>query len=202
MKKHTNPDTIAAFDFDGTLTRKDTLQDFLIHTLGWSSYCLGIISTFSLLAFLIKIIDSHTAKEALFTKFFNGWSERQFNESCKKYALTQIDNLIRDEGRTKIDWHLKQGHRLIIVSASLKNWIEPWAMPNGFSEVIATEPAIKHDLITGKFVSKNCNGEEKRRRFLKRFPNRDEYSLYVYGDSRGDKALLSIADKPFYRRFF
>jgi phosphatidylglycerophosphatase C len=30
---------------------------------------------------------------------------------------------------------------------------------------------------------------------------RDGYTLYAYGDSRGDKALLSAADFPFYKKF-
>jgi phosphoserine phosphatase len=28
-----------------------------------------------------------------------------------------------------------------------------------------------------------------------------EYRLYVYGDSSGDKEMLAIADKPYYRTF-
>jgi len=31
--------------------------------------------------------------------------------------------------------------------------------------------------------------------------SRDSYTLYAYGDSRGDKELLSAADFSFYKKF-
>jgi len=36
---------------------------------------------------------------------------------------------------------------------------------------------------------------------LEMYPNRKEYTLYAYGDSSGDKAMLKMADFSFYRRF-
>jgi len=203
MNDQLSQKTIAVFDFDGTLTSKDTLKDFLIYNFGYISFFKGIISTsFILFLYILRIVDSHTAKETLFRHFFISWDEKLFNKACEDYSLTQIDQLIRPSGRTKIDWHIEQGHHLIIVSASLKNWITLWARKNGFADVIATEAEVEKGLLTGKFLTPNCKGEEKRRRFLKKFPNRDQYVLYVYGDSKGDKALLSIADKPFFRRFY
>ncbi|MBU4317002.1 MAG: HAD-IB family hydrolase [Proteobacteria bacterium] len=203
MKDKITRDTIAVFDFDGTLTYKDTLKNFLVYNFGHTAFYKGIVSKSPiLLSYLLRLVHSHTAKEALFAHFFAGWDEKQFNHSCENYSLTKIDTLIRIEGRSKINWHMKQGHRLIIVSASLQNWIRPWATQNGFSDVISTEPQIENGLLTGKFRTLNCNGQEKLRRFLERYPNRDQYDLYVYGDSRGDRAIMSIADKPFLRRFY
>jgi phosphoserine phosphatase len=67
--------------------------------------------------------------------------------------------------------------------------------------VIATEPEIKNGVLTGRFSTPNCYGQEKKRRFLEKYPDRDRYILYVYGDSNGDKELLEMADKPFFRCF-
>lgn len=203
MKKQLSPNTIAVFDFDGTITRKDTLKDFLTHNFGFTKYYGGIFSkSIIIVLYLFKQVNSHIAKEALFAHFFTDWEEEQFNDSCESYALTRIQNLIRKEGCEKIEWHKKQGHHLVIASASMKNWIYPWAIKNGFSDVIATEPEIENGLLTGRFRTPNCNGKEKAKRFLEKYPNREQYDLYVYGDSKGDRDLLSIADKPFYRRFY
>jgi phosphoserine phosphatase len=67
--------------------------------------------------------------------------------------------------------------------------------------VIATIPEAQNGLMTGQFQTKNCNREEKTRRFLMKYPNRNNYYLYVYGDSYKDKWILDIADKKFYRKF-
>ena len=68
-------------------------------------------------------------------------------------------------------------------------------------DLIATRLEIKDDLMTGKFLTKNCYGIEKVNR-VKEAYNLDDYDcIYVYGDSRGDKELLELADKSFYKPF-
>lgn len=49
------------------------------------------------------------------------------------------------------------------------------------------------------FSTPNCYGAEKVKRLLTKYPDRDFYRLVVYGDSRGDRELLSIADESHYR---
>ena len=83
----------------------------------------------------------------------------------------------------------------------MKNWIAPWAKENGIKEVISTEVEIKNSILTGKFRTRNCHGKEKVQRLLEKYPSREKYFLYAYGDSRGDKELLKLADKKFYRKF-
>jgi len=194
--------TIAVFDFDGTLTRKDSFKNFLIYTFGFTSFFKGIaINIFPLTLYILRIISNHKAKEILFSHFFSGWKEEDFQSICTKYALLNIDSIINNEALQKACWHKSEHHVLVIVSASLTNWISPWAKTNGFIDIIATEPEIKNGLLTGKFKTHNCYGKEKLLRFLERYPARNKYFLYVYGDSVGDKQLLNIADKPFFRSF-
>lgn len=91
--------------------------------------------------------------------------------------------------------HLSQGHEVYIVSASMAEWIRPWASENGVNRVIGTKPEVDADgRLTGRFASTNCHGREKVRRLLEREPCRESYDLYAYGDSRGDKEMLEFAD--------
>ena len=194
--------TIAVFDFDGTLTRKDSFKDFLIYQFGIVSFCRGIAANIiSVTLYAFKIISNSKAKEKLFQYFFSGWKEEDFNYICTEYSLGEIDKMIDPEAVKKVKWHLSEHHTLVIASASLSNWIAPWAKKSNFHDVIATEPEIKGGVLTGGFATKNCHGPEKLRRFIEKYPNRAQYILYVYGDSSGDKPLLNIADKPFFRRF-
>ena len=49
--------------------------------------------------------------------------------------------------------------------------------------------------LTGRFLTKNCYGPEKVNRLLEIEPDRKNYFLYAYGDSRGDKEMLECADR-------
>ncbi len=194
--------TIAAFDFDKTITRIDTLNDLIIYKFGMRKFIRKMIELSPLLfLYVLKIIPNYVAKQKLFASFFAGLMEEEFNELCRDYSLNRIKNILRHEAIKKIEWHKKEGHKIIIISASMENWIKPWAEENSINEVIATLPEIKNSLLTGRFATKNCHGKEKVERLLEKYPEKEEYFLYAYGDSRGDRELLRLADKGFYRKF-
>ena len=113
----------------------------------------------------------------------------------EKFAK-EIDKFIRKDVFLKLQEHKKQGHKIYVISAGGKEWIEYWCRKNGVDKVIATLSEVdKDNRLTGKFRSKNCYGEEKVRRFLIEEPSRNNYFLYAYGDSDGDKPLIAFADK-------
>lgn len=189
-------ENIAIFDFDGTITKKDTLFDFIKYYWGAPKLYLGLIVLFPLLAlYKIGLIKNNRAKEILFRYYFKGENIDQFNEKCKLY-INRIDSICKKETLDKIKWHKESEHTSIIISASIKNWIEPWAKQHGFKTVLGTEIEVEDDIITGKFATNNCHGEEKVKRFREKYPNRECYFLYAYGDSSGDKYILDYSDKP------
>ena len=198
----TTYNTIALFDFDGTITHMDTFKSFLLYRFGIVSFCLGILKNFKILAaYSGGLVSNHQAKERLFGTFYGTTAYCDFQRDCRYYSLERIDRIIRPEARSKLDWHRKEGHQVVIVSASICDWIVPWAARNGVHEVIATKPEVVDGVLTGRFATTNCYGSEKKTRFLERYPERASYTLYVYGDSRGDAELLAMADFPFYRCF-
>lgn len=193
--------TIAAFDFDGTLTTKDTLIDFTIYSLGRRKFIQGFFRLFPVLVlYKIGLFSGDFVKEKFLSYFFKGLEEHQFNDLCNDYVIKRIDKITKKEVLEKVKWHKQQSHKLIIISASIKNWIKPWAQNNSFDEVIATEVEVKNGRLTGKLAANNCQGQEKVRRFLERYPEREKYFLYVYSDSKKDKPLLSLADKQIFVR--
>jgi HAD superfamily hydrolase (TIGR01490 family) len=102
----------------------------------------------------------------------------------------------------RLEWHKQHGHRCVVISASLELYVRPWAIKAGFDDVIATHlEAHMEGYVTGKLSGANCFGIEKLRRLEALVGAREGYSLYAYGDSRGDKELLSSADWAYYRQF-
>ena len=192
---------IAVFDFDGTITKKDTLIHFTQYCFGWEKLFRGLIVLSPILIFnKLKLVSSHNAKNRFLKYFFSGIRYDLFLYLCKNYAL-EIDKIVKPEAFKKLEWHKKNGHKVVIVSASAENWISPWAIKNGVDEVIATKIEIINNKITGRLLTPNCNRKEKVTRFLNKFHDREKYLLYVYGDSNGDKPLLSIADFPYFKKF-
>ncbi|WP_225034947.1 HAD-IB family hydrolase [Winogradskyella sp. SM1960] len=191
---------IIAFDFDGTLTKKDTFIEFIKFSKGSLRFYINApFIGFVWYLSKLKIIKTHNAKAFVFSIFFKGESLIKFDKYCFDF-INKIESNLRDDAKVVIEDHFLKGNEVIIVSASVENWIKPWAKANGINMVLATKIETNNQgKLTGKFATKNCIGDEKVKRFLGVFPNRELYHLTVYGDSKGDKNLMSIADKTFWK---
>ena len=192
---------LALFDFDGTITTDDSLLKFIRFVVGdlktvWGMTMLSPM----LIAYKLKLIPNHKAKQMMFSYFFKDMSEEKFKQVASEYSLKHIDTILRPKAMKKIEWHKKQGHKIVVVSASLECWLKPWCDKHGL-DLIATKPEIKDGIITGKFLTKNCCGIEKARRVHETYNLSDYDRVYAYGDSRGDKELLELAHERFYKPF-
>lgn len=189
---------IAAFDFDGTLTTKDTLFQFIKYAFGLPKFVLGMLWFMPFfLKNILGVLTNSQAKELLVTYFFKGMPFEKFVQLGIDFK-SEIVKMTNSKTFEQVKWHKAEGHKMIIVSASVENWIGPWAQSVGFDQVIATKLEINKGTLTGKFASNNCNGPEKLKRLLSEYPDRGNYLLYAYGDSDGDTELLAEADFPYY----
>ena len=87
------------------------------------------------------------------------------------------------------------------LSASVPDWIRPWAQTVGIRLVEGTGLEVREQTLTGRFSTPNCKGGEKVRRLRRLYPDFASETLHVYGDSSGDKELLTLADVPHYKPF-
>lgn len=198
-----NKAVIAAFDFDGTMTKRDTLISFLIFAAGrWATTKKLSLLLPKMLGFVFKQVSRQEAKEAILNCFFKGIPYDQLQELGDAFARSNaLLNLISPAALKRLDWHRSQKHRCILISASIEAYLQPWSDQQGFNDLICSRLEI--DLqgnITGRLQGSNCWGLEKERRLLEIAGKRENYILYAYGDSLGDRELLSIADYPFYRK--
>jgi len=114
----------------------------------------------------------------------------------------EIDKIVRPKAMETIKLHKENSDKIVIISASIENWIKPWAEKTDVEIVFATKiETDKNGLLTGRFLTKNCYGQEKVNRLLEMFPDRKDYKFIAYGDSRGDKELINFADEGFYNKF-
>jgi HAD superfamily hydrolase (TIGR01490 family) len=193
---------VAAFDFDGTITNKDTLLEFISYTKGKKKLYRGLIKFLPYLILMkLKLYPNWKLKEIIFSYYFKGISLNQFNEWGENFSI-KISSIVRPKAVLAIENHLKNGDNVIIISASIENWIIPWAKKIGLINVLSTKIEVdKTGKLTGKFLTKNCYGLEKVKRLIEIYPNKESFELIAYGDSNGDKELIKFADKGFYNKF-
>ncbi|WP_033147467.1 HAD-IB family hydrolase [Prevotella sp. P6B1] len=189
---------IYAFDFDGTLTTKDTLIEFIRFAKGTIAFGWGFVRYAHLLVLMkMGFYPNWKAKQKVFTHFFKGMKLEDFNALCQAFSASS-KHLLRPAGIKAIQQAQDEGSEVLIVSASIDNWVQPF-----FSDVkvLGTQIEVMDGKLTGRFLTKNCYGQEKVNRILSLYPNRQNYHLTAYGDSRGDKELLDFADEPYFKPF-
>ncbi len=198
-----NKQIVAAFDFDGTLTQRDTLPSFLSYMFGsFRTLLLFGLEIPTLLSFVCGMISRQKTKERILRRFFNQLTLDDIKIKGREFAAGPLNQLIRKEGLEKLQWHLREGHRCVLVSANLDVYLEPWSQNKGFHDLICScIDASSDGMVTGKIRGTNCWGPEKVRRLSLLLGPKKDYTLYAYGDSLGDRELLELADYSFFRRF-
>ena len=192
---------IAFFDFDGTITKKDTLLEFIKFSKGNFRFYLGFILNLPyLVAFKLGIISNQSAKEKILRFFFHGMHAAVFKQHCEAFSKQVLPKLIRSKALEEIQ-KLKQNNIIVVVvSASPENWIEQWSQ-NLHLELIASRLEVNEGKVTGKIMGKNCHGNEKVSRIRELYDLSHYRIVAAYGDSSGDKPMLQLASKSYYKPF-
>ncbi len=196
-----NGKKIAFFDFDGTITTRDSLLEIIKFLKGGSAYYSGIfLNMHWFLAHRINLITASLLKEKILSYFFSGTPENVFQEQCDLFAERHLPGFIRKGAIAEIERLRKEGFELVIVSASAENWIRGFADSLSL-ELVATRLEVKDGLITGNLEGKNCSGMEKVIRIKERWDLTGYIEIYVYGDTPADKPMMALATRSFYKPF-
>jgi HAD superfamily hydrolase (TIGR01490 family) len=196
-----NNQRLVLFDFDGTITTKDTLFEFTRFAVGDRRFFTGLfLLTVPMGLTRAGILSGQRAKEIFLSYFFRNTSVDEFRNYCKRFAMEKLPHIIRPLASRAIESYKHQGNRMIIVSASPEEWISPWATALGI-EVIATRLQIKDGKLTGLIDGKNCNGSEKVVRIKESVVLTDYHEVIAFGDTKGDIPMLNLATSQHYRPF-
>lgn len=195
------PDSkLVLYDFDGTITTKDTLFEFCRFIAG----DLFIVKIFVLLPVLLAqrltLVSAQRAKEIFLAFFLKGLQQSEFDYQCQLFANKILPGLIRPQALKSIQDYKNTQSRIVIVSASPQNWILPWASKFGV-EVIATRLVIENGKITGKIQGRNCNGKEKVIRIRELIDLTSYREIIAFGDTKGDLPMLALATHKFFKPF-
>lgn len=193
--------SIAFFDFDGTLTSKDSMLEFIKFYKGSIKAYAGILFLSPCLAAMkAGMLSTQQGKELLLSYFFKEEDIEVFNAKCKQFALEIIPSIIRKDGLLELKNRLVQKQEVCIVTASAENWVAPYFSEMGI-KVIGSQLQILDNKLTGKLIGNNCKGAEKVVRIKKEYELSNFDTISAYGDSSGDKEMLLLATNKFYKYF-
>ena len=201
---------VYTFDFDGTLTTRDTLLLFIRFVCGrWG--LIGVLVRYAPLLVLMKfkLYPNWRVKQKVFSRCFGGMTMEKFNDYCRLFAEKYRCCVLRPDGVEAVRRALGEGAVVMIVSASVDNWVRPFfndVLPSSSGQgtllVLGTQVEAKDGHLTGQFMGHNCYGAEKVRRISVMLPApREDCYIVAFGDSRGDREMLQYADEAHYRPF-
>jgi len=209
---------VAAFDFDGTLTRGGSVWKFLTAMCGRDAVVSAGIALFPKLAraALFGGAAADEAKEALFMRTLGGRDADDIASRAADFGVAHYRRRHRTKVRARLDWHRRQGHRVVVVSASPEYYVAAAAAELAVDGVVATRLEVDGEgMLTGHFQGPNCRGAEKLHRleqWIGQCIDRSSHMgsstdmdssahvahgapyLWAYGNSAGDFEMLQAAD--------
>ena len=200
------PVVVAAFDFDGTLTRRDTFKPFLVRGLGWPRFLWALFRCSPWLAgFALRVVPNGVAKQKLMLLTLKGRTTTDIEDWTTRWLAQDFAGQLQPHAMAQLAWHKNAGHCCVIVSASPDIYLKRVAKQMGFDALICTEMAVENGQLTGLMRTPNCHGEQKVLRLKAWMAQRfgvaaaSAVTLYAYGDTAGDKPMLRMADHAWYK---
>jgi phosphatidylglycerophosphatase C len=192
---------LALFDFDGTITFFDSTYSFYKFlykselSFFFNHY---ILCLWHLMLYRLRLINYLILKEKRLDIHTSRYNNADFFNLTEQYYEKVFYNLLNPKAIERINWHKSQGHDVWVISASFDFLLHDWVIKNNI-KLITNKTVLKGSkrCIVGKDVNYDAKIE-----YLQLQVNLDEYAdIYAYGDSDGDKAMLSIANFKFYKPF-
>lgn len=198
-----DPRTVAAFDVDGTLTTRDCVLPFLVRAGGWYRVVRAVVRhPWLVLTTGIGRGDRDRVKAIVVGGAVRGVPRRRLDDLGTAFAAEVGSRWLRRDVYERLVWHRQQGHAVVLVSASLRAYLEPLARDvlGGVEAVLCTDVETGPDgVCTGRLLGANCRAAEKARRMTEWLAG-ETVVLWAYGDSAGDRELLAMAKYPVWVR--
>jgi phosphatidylglycerophosphatase C len=189
---------LALFDFDGTITTHDTFRPFLSFAGGRARMALGTALLGPMVVgYELGWIHASRLRAAAAYLCCRGRPERELRELGARYGQT-LTRSFRPEALERIRWHKERGDTVVVVSASLRPYLED--LCRGLElELVCTELEARGGILTGHYLGGDCTGPEKARRVRAAHDLARYSTIHAYGDTREDAELLELAMRRYYR---
>ena len=194
-------DALVAFDFDGTLTVRDSFTAFLAWKAGPQRWWSGLLKLSPAILSYVFHRDRGRLKGQFVRHFLAGESLEAVEASARTFAQTHAKTLLRPDAVAAWRRWRAMGAKLVIITASPETIVAPFARGLGADLLIGSRLSVDADgRIRGPLEGPNCRGAEKVRRLVEAL-GPDVQLTAAYGDTSGDKEMLRMAIDKGYRVF-
>ncbi|MGH8049983.1 MAG: HAD family hydrolase [Arenimonas sp.] len=189
---------LALFDFDGTITTRETFVDFINLAVPTKKLLLGKILLAPLvIGYKLGLVSVHTIRWAVAGIGFRGMTKTAAENAGAKFCNEFLPTVIREHAIEKMQWHKAQGDTVVVVSGGFDLYLKHWCQQYGV-ELICSALEVANGKLTGRYLGEQCVGKEKTRRIHEQYDIKSFAMVYAYGDTREDLDMLNIADKKYY----
>lgn len=188
------------FDFDGTLTYKDTMFMYLkfYDPVRFRLQFLKHVPLFVLLK--LRLAETEKVKKSFIGSILKGQTREKIEKKSRQFFEAHYPKMVRENALDFIKNIDHENTQSLLVTASLDIWARPFA--DAFRmKLIATQAEFKNGIFTGNFIGKNCNGTEKLARIQMEIKDKKYDKIIAFGDTSGDKPMLKWANEGHYQFF-
>lgn len=195
------PRKVVAFDFDGTLTDRDSFVAFLDFARGKADMARAFLTQPTLLTHYLTTKDRGALKSRLLYKLLGPIPQDELEILLRAFSTTIGMGLFRNDALDAWDRHNMPDRQRVIVTASPQLLVAPFGCMIGADRVIGTklgfdaQGRLKPDL-----DGPNCRGPEKMCRLREIYGDTLDLEA-AYGDTAGDREMLAAARHGHYRVF-
>lgn len=192
---------VVAFDFDGTLTVRDSYTAFLKWRTPTAAWVVGGLKLIPAALAYLAHRDRGRIKATATKVFLAGVPRDRLEADARRFAELYSRSLLRPDAVMAWKRWRKERVRLVIVTASPDIVVAPFARGLGADDLLGTALAFDDGgRATGAFATPNCRGREKVVRLRAAFGEGMRIRA-AYGDTSGDTEMLGVAEEPYFRVF-
>jgi HAD superfamily hydrolase (TIGR01490 family) len=190
---------LALFDFDGTITTKETYPYFIRAAVAPRRLAIGWLLLGPLvLGYRLGLVPGRLLRALIVRIGLAGRDAAEIQAAGERFAREVLPGMVRPQALDRIRWHQARGDTVVVVSGGLDVYLDAWRRQHGL-ELICSRLESRDGRLTGRYSGRDCVSAEKSRRVRERFCLEAFDQVYAYGDTHEDLDLLELADRRWYR---
>lgn len=190
---------LALFDFDGTITTREMLPDFVHYAVPKWRLRLGkLILMPMVIGYRLGWVSGTAIRAAIARAGFRGMTVTDYEAKAKAFARDVLPGALRPEMMTRIAAHRASGDTVVVVSGAYDVYLKHWCAEHGL-DLIASTLEVRDGRLTGRYVGAQNVLAEKARHVCERFDFSAYAEIHAHGDTPEDQHLLALATRKFYR---
>jgi phosphatidylglycerophosphatase C len=188
---------LAVFDLDGTITRHDTLIQYVLgylKTRPWRVFGF-LLALPAVLRYMLGASDRGALKASVIHWTLGGSRREEIDAWTARFVPALIQGGLFKDAMERIAGHRRDGDFLVLMSASPDLYVPAVGRQLGFNEVSCTGVRWNGDRLDGALTTPNCRGEEKVRRFATFRSQHPNVPSVAYGNAGSDLPHLRLATR-------